>query len=350
MTKRNDAAWKALTNDLAALWIEAVGESTRASNGAEVLACWEIGRRLEEAEQVRRFGDHLVERVAAELCGRLGPGFSRRSLSDMRRLTRQWPREALDGALGFSHYRELMRVDDATLRHRLEAAARTNALSKNDLRALIDAAGPRPGARGAARRSGGALARPAGELGLAKVVTLPDGGGGRPALDLGFQIGREVGAAFLRGAPAGAVVRLPAPGGRAVMLTDRPTRSYLFAAWLERVVDGDTLIAQVELGLGVVLRQRLRLRGVDAAELGTAAGAQAHRSLTRRLANARRLVLATHGTDRFDRYVADVLFTPGGHDPEAILATGRFLNEELALPAAAARAERAGPDAEATKE
>ena len=79
------------------------------------------------------------------------------------------------------------------------------------------------------------------------------------------------------------------------------TRWYTYVAWVQRVIDGDTLIATVDLGLGHQTRpQRFRLRGID------------------------------HGcTDAYGRYLADIRYLPGQPDPEVVRRRGRYLNREL---------------------
>ena len=42
---------------------------------------------------------------------------------------------------------------------------------------------------------------------------------------------------------------------------------YTYEAFLERVVDGDTIIVRIDLGFDVLKRERIRLRGIDAPEI-----------------------------------------------------------------------------------
>src|SRR3990167_7609795 len=45
-----------------------------------------------------------------------------------------------------------------------------------------------------------------------------------------------------------------------------------YKAFIERVVDGDTLIVKIDLGFETRIREYLRLRGIDAPETDTAEG------------------------------------------------------------------------------
>jgi len=50
---------------------------------------------------------------------------------------------------------------------------------------------------------------------------------------------------------------------------------FIYQATVEKVVDGDTLDLQVDLGFGVLTRQRVRLLGINAPEHNTPEGKKA---------------------------------------------------------------------------
>ncbi|MFD8648650.1 thermonuclease family protein [Streptomyces mirabilis] len=50
---------------------------------------------------------------------------------------------------------------------------------------------------------------------------------------------------------------------------------FIYQATVDKVVDGDTLDLQLDLGFGVFTRQRVRLLGINAAEHGTELGDKA---------------------------------------------------------------------------
>ena len=60
-----------------------------------------------------------------------------------------------------------------------------------------------------------------------------------------------------------------------------------------RVIDGDTLLVDVDVGFGISCFQRLRLRGIDSAELGTLKGNQAQRFLESELSRCPFIVAKT---------------------------------------------------------
>ena len=67
----------------------------RSVNALMTASYWEIGRRIVEFEQggAERagYGDALIPRLALDLSGRFGPGFSRQNLQQMRAFYLAWP-------------------------------------------------------------------------------------------------------------------------------------------------------------------------------------------------------------------------------------------------------------------
>ena len=104
---------------------------------------------------------------------------------------------------------------------------------------------------------------------------------------------------------------------------------YLYAAAVERVVDGDTLILVVDLGFEVMKRQRVRLAGIDAPGLRERGGTEATAYVRDVLARVEFVMLHTVKVDLHGRYVGHVFFAPGVEDKAKVFAKGRYLNQEL---------------------
>ena len=101
---------------------------------------------------------------------------------------------------------------------------------------------------------------------------------------------------------------------------------YYYHVRTERVVDGDTLLVHIRASERITRRQYLRLRGINAEELTTANGRKAKRLLETEITKAPELLIRTHLTDRYDRYIADVW------------TGGLYLNNELLRAGLAVRA------------
>lgn len=91
--------------------------------------------------------------------------------------------------------------------------------------------------------------------------------------------------------------------------------AWYFPAALIRVVDGDTLILEVDLGLGASIKQRLRLANIDTPEVvgeRRAAGLAAKDAAAAWLVSAAQvapdpnwpLVIRTKRADNYGRYIA----------------------------------------------
>jgi endonuclease YncB( thermonuclease family) len=103
-----------------------------------------------------------------------------------------------------------------------------------------------------------------------------------------------------------------------------------------RVLDGDTLDAVLDLGLGVSLTERLRVLGVDTPERGKPGAVEATRYTTTWLTIAHikgGLRVATHKTDSFGRYLADAYDnTTGEHLADALIREGHAVPYTRAQP------------------
>ena len=102
-----DAPYQAVFGDVSKI-IDAARESaTRSVNAAMTAAYWLIGRRVVEFEQSgeerAEYGAALIERLAEDLMGRFGRGFSRQNIQNMRLFYLAYPpdqiRQTLSGKL-----------------------------------------------------------------------------------------------------------------------------------------------------------------------------------------------------------------------------------------------------------
>lgn len=81
---------------------------------------------------------------------------------------------------------------------------------------------------------------------------------------------------------------------------------YFYRARVEKGIDGDTFWTFIELGLGERTEQKLRLRGINAAEVGAYGAKKATQFLKTLLPGGSEILLKTSPSPNHDRYVADV--------------------------------------------
>lgn len=113
-----------------------------------------------------------------------------------------------------------------------------------------------------------------------------------------------------------------------VTITDKP--SYAYEAVVERVIDGDTIRAVIDVGFGTQVREKLRLRGLDCPEIETEEGKLASDFVKARLKPGSGILLKTTPSgDKYGRYVADVYFAdPKGRE---VYLNNLLLGEGLAV-------------------
>ena len=87
--------------------------------------------------------------------------------------------------------------------------------------------------------------------------------------------------------------------------------SYTYVATVDRVIDGDTLLVLIEVGFGIIVRDRLR--GINCPEMSTPQGTRAKKYVEKLLPvdstvviNSRKCKIDIHG-----RFVADAFFKEG---------------------------------------
>jgi len=134
----------------------------------------------------------------------------------------------------------------------------------------------------------------------------------------------------LRVAVAGREFEREVKGDKTAGVLKRPTDMvYVFWAEVLDVIDGDTLVLDVDCGFNVKIKQRIRLAGLDAWEAETKKGKEATDYVRDRLGKAVGVAVKTARADTYGRYVGHVFYSDEEGDVENIYREGRYLNEEL---------------------
>jgi hypothetical protein len=88
-------------------------------NSELVVLYWQVGKRLREevlGDERAAYGEQIVAEVAKALTVEFGRGFSRSDLYNMMNFAERFPDteivHALRGQLSWTHFRELMAIDD----------------------------------------------------------------------------------------------------------------------------------------------------------------------------------------------------------------------------------------------
>lgn len=302
----------------------------------KVRTYWEIGRILDahilENGDRAGYGDQVIPRLAADV------GIAERRLYEAIQLHQYFPILRTFAELSWAHYLALLSVPKKAEREFYLREASGCGWSVRELKTQIRS--------GAHRRALEASKQPA--KAPAKRMLMPRRGRlytyrlVRPSVavwpslqvDQGFEKYGHEDLSHPPNASHGTVVqsvrdgRSPC-GYRLVASTATRAACYVYAAAVERVVDGDTLWVWLDLGFKDKARQNLRLRGIDAPEMDTPEGKASRRFVVDTLSSCDRVVVSTTRPDKYGRYLADVFYLPGETDPEVIRATGRYLNQQL---------------------
>ena len=96
-----------------------------------------------------------------------------------------------------------------------------------------------------------------------------------------------------------------------------------------RVIDGDTLLLDIDLGFQVKKEQRIRLAGIDCPPIDEPKGYEAFEFVRDELARAPFVMVKTHQIDIHGRYVAHVFYSFTEKDKDKVFSEGKYLNQEL---------------------
>ena len=109
--------YKELVTKIGSVYSNAKNNVISAINIEMLNAYWEIGKHIVEFEQKGNikasYGTELLVRISKDLKQKYGKGFSRSNLSYMRKFYLKFPiRETVSHKLSWSHYFELLKIED----------------------------------------------------------------------------------------------------------------------------------------------------------------------------------------------------------------------------------------------
>ena len=260
----------------------------------------QIDHILQSAEQTGHYGKRLVPTVCQDLKQKYGKGPSTRTMRNMRKFATLYTEDTVDPALSWSHYCVLLSIKDPDTRARLEQQAVRQQLDRDALQQLVSLTLQQDGDVRATFPPSPRQGTPH----IAKLVR-PDTQT-PPLLDVGFGVMHVANSTRLDSYKDGTCIRRD-PSGHLKPIECAPGERYCYQASLEKVIDGDTVKMRIQLTTGIFISERLRLRGVDAMELSSPQGQKAKSALERLLNNKKNILIHTYSTDRYGRYVADII-------------------------------------------
>ena len=284
---------------------------TRAASQARITAtveeekvreAWETGKLIDEYILLNKERAQYGERVLRHLSYDLGT--SQTELSFMLQFARAYPIYWPANKLSWSHYQALLSLNDPKERDEVTKEAIEKGWNRDQVREEV---------RRRQLRTETPIELPEitpGPLYTYQITRLKDS----LKIDLGFGIYHGVPEKDAHKFKEGDIVHASpslrsASGGEAISLLKdaSPSDLYTYSAVVTQVVDGDTFHALIDLGFGVTVAQRVRLRRIDAPEILTAAGKDAKALLEKILSRDNgRITLQSHDLDQHGRPIADV--------------------------------------------
>ncbi|MCK5215927.1 MAG: thermonuclease family protein [Candidatus Omnitrophica bacterium] len=311
----------------------------------QALTYWKVGRHIAthllNHNHRAGYGEQLYKKLAEDT------EIHARNLQQSVRFYREFPIPSGRSELTWTHYRALLTVKDKEKRGSLLKKIRKEHLNSTQLENIIHRKyRERKSESQKNKIKAITTARPAvalrfrrGRLFTYKVLAIENEG---VLLDCGFNVWRRLVSAKQAGVKVGDWVAAREVNGAARLSPSalKPAQRYTYAARLEKVVDGDTVWARIDCGFNIIVRQKLRLRGIDTPEINTSKGKLAKQFITRALKGCHPLVIKTHGTDKYARYLVDIFYLPNQPDANVVAAQGVFLNQQLLDEGLAGRYER----------
>lgn len=295
----------------------------------------EIRQRVDASRGALTYQDQLYQRISADVERLLGVDLSKDAICRSIQFSKAYSVFPDKTPLTFTHYLALMRVRDIKKRLRLEKQAINEGLSVVELKERVLKINSLP--VGITHKSTKALKVERGEPYVYIVRPFEDlTGKANMCVDCGFKIHVPIKGSIIKHAPSFSTtksrhVRVIKTGNDYdVRLAVRKRGLiYTYSARVLRVVDGDTLDALIDVGFGIRVEERFRLKAIDAPEIKTKAGQKAKAFLTEYLSKCPIIAVRTSKAGMYGRWLGDIFAMPGQNDPRTIAAEGEYLNQVL---------------------
>jgi len=105
-----------------------------------------------------------------------------------------------------------------------------------------------------------------------------------------------------------------------------------YTAQVLKMIDGDTLKLQIDLGFSVHVVQTCRLVRIDAPEMNTMEGFKALQFVTGQLATATAVKVSTSKPDKYGRWLVDFFFQSPASGQQWINLSDLLLSSKHAVP------------------
>lgn len=295
-------------------------------------AYWRMGKHIHthllEHKKRAEYGKELFPRLASEI------NISEGLLRKMVQFYKAFEIRSTSTELTWSHYKELLPVKDKKKREEYIETVKKESLSVRELRELITNEEQKQAPVIDTKPEKKKLSILRGVPFVYKIKRIdclkPDNS--RLVVDCGFNIFTGENITNLNNFKPDDTVQVKKTKNRyTLQKSDVPiSQIYTYKAHVEKVLDGDTFWAVLDLGFKIFIRQKIRLHRLDAPPLETEEGKKSMNYLYNKLKPLDFIVVKTHWRDKFDRYLADIYYLTKEEDFLQVTRKGNYLNQELA--------------------
>ena len=332
-----------LLTDLKSILIEGLLKAQAAVVRQKVQTYWRAGELISEhiLENKERagYGKRLYINLARELDS------NEDTLERMVKFYRLFPLDSIEKQLEWTHYRNLITVDDKIKRNSfLKQAVRQDWNSRELRKAIriykLQLKGPKKALKPIKAPK---ITVTRGKLYTyrlvkPKLITLKDSGF---LIDCGFNIWDENFTQSIKNPHDSQIVEsVSAEGGSAsggkegesykLKLSGATSKDlHTYKAFVEEVVDGDTLWVNIDLGFRNWYRINLRFRGIDAPEMSTKKGKRVKEFVEAVLSKCPFIIIRSTELGKYGRPISDIFYLENESDPQVVAEKGIFLNQQL---------------------
>jgi len=323
-----------LLTDLKSLLIEGLLKAQNAIDKQKVETYWKSGKLISEhiLENKERadYGKNLYIKLAQELNSHRG------TLERMVKLYRLFPLDDIKQQLEWTHYRNLITVDDKIKRNSFQKQAIRQNWNSKDLRKAIRIYKlQRRKLRKEPQKPIEApkLSVTRGKLYTYKLVkpkllTLADT---EFVIDCGFSYWEERFNQTIKNPEEDQIIEsVKTVSGFKCQVSNATLKDlYTYKAFVEEVVDGDTIWVNIDLGFRNWYRINLRFRGIDAPEMSTKKGIRSKEFVESVLSKCPFIIIRSTELGKYGRPLSDIFYLENEADPHVVLEKGTFLNQQL---------------------
>lgn len=301
---------------------EGLDRAQKAYDREKVITYWNIGKSISEHLLINKnradYGKKLYKKLSNDL------GIGERLLYQMSQFYTTYPDFEPTKNLKWSHYRLLTSVKDEEKRNLLESKASDDNLSNRALEAFIKEVKEEPAKiKKPVRKRKLSLIR--GRLYTYKIFK--DKYADNLLIDCGFNIYKESDISQFRVDVVETVKTKNTFHFKASNATKK--HFYTYKAYVQKIIDGDTIWLIIDCGFRVWIKQKIRLRGIDTPSMETKKGRESFKFVSNALKSLPFVIIKSHGRDKYDRYLIDVIYLKDEQNPLLVLKKGAFLNQVL---------------------